>query len=1106
MSFNYVHTKLFDHKKTSDGDGIVLAVLDSGVDPGVKGLHTTPNGKPKILDIVDCTGSGYVKTDQKVTPEFLKKADEWTTGAIEVPQGEETFSQFVRRDGCKVGKAFMCDMFCQERGQSEVMKGWKEFVSDKVVVIATAPITTTNNKGQNETHFESFIYITGFPQFTRVEEYKRNQKYYYIPFNGREVHYGVNYYQNGEITSLVFESNNHGTHVAGIIGANFPDNPERNGVAPGVQIVSLKIGDDRLEGLETSESIIRALNMVVEMDIHLVNMSYGEPVNDNSGEGSKIRSIIKTYCRKYNIIFVSSAGNAGPCMMTTGAPCAQLEELISVGAYADQDMRANMGNFHLGKDTCSNGAYPWSSRGPTASGGTGVDCVAPGAAVTTVASWSNNTLAYFNGTSMASPYVCGCLARVISSIPNRDEYFPYFYWVRRLLKNSCKKSEIEESCRLDDEDAYDVTRFGNGLINVDDLVGILDESYMRDDMQYGYEVKCCYEGNTMDGILLNNVSDDEKLNVMVSVKPYFMRNDTTNKDFAVVVKPNIPKSLQKIVKMGSVFHIDSGESVIPICINKKKITEKIFDVITFTNNSQGRKGIVEFDLQVSLMIPDKIIKHSSNFSETINVKGGQVHSILFTPTGDHVTIKITDLPKQGNTVVFALRQFLPQLDYSKQVVKKFIKHSPDTIELPVRPDMLTEFAIAPWWSAPSIEITYQISCHEGPKLITSCSKLGYDSGIFQSFLEPYQIPRAKIMKNTITSASVMLYPNYTNMSEYTGPHLVTRDSKEKLLELYNIYFISGARYKGKYSISFTGGNDIYESRHELEGFITVFHQQKPLRNMQFYSKDVDLSCVDVIVVKCISSDTKSLEKLKHKPVKLTKKITKKFSIHKSRSDAKSDKKCSITGEGSYFFTMPREELDDEMKDGFDQTVFEGSILGNPVSIMCGRKRSGDTTLCPDQNENERPYLIKEIYNYLDSITPMNYLEFSENPDVKGFLMDIMPSTDILCYEPKTYPLVMFLNALYTKDKTDIQKAKNTMERYSIDSNSYPYLYLQGLQEEKETPEQEQNRTKSFINALRNVIKEGIVEFNDFTEKDLYAMEYVYETDMDRKIYLELLLG
>ncbi len=37
-----------------------------------------------------------------------------------------------------------------------------------------------------------------------------------------------------------------GTHVAGIVAANFPQNPDLNGIAPGAQLVSIKIGDSRV--------------------------------------------------------------------------------------------------------------------------------------------------------------------------------------------------------------------------------------------------------------------------------------------------------------------------------------------------------------------------------------------------------------------------------------------------------------------------------------------------------------------------------------------------------------------------------------------------------------------------------------------------------------------------------------------------------------------------------------------------------------------------------------------------------------------------------------------------------------------------------------------
>ena len=69
-----------------------------------------------------------------------------------------------------------------------------------------------------------------------MTDYRVYRTYSTFKESDAAMNYSVNIYDDGSILSVVVDCGAHGTHVAGIVSAYYPDQPECNGVAPGAQV------------------------------------------------------------------------------------------------------------------------------------------------------------------------------------------------------------------------------------------------------------------------------------------------------------------------------------------------------------------------------------------------------------------------------------------------------------------------------------------------------------------------------------------------------------------------------------------------------------------------------------------------------------------------------------------------------------------------------------------------------------------------------------------------------------------------------------------------------------------------------------------------------
>ncbi|KAJ8908206.1 hypothetical protein NDN08_008299 [Rhodosorus marinus] len=609
-------TEFLSKNAAFDGRGVVVGVLDTGVDPGAAGLSETTDGKRKILDIVDCTGGGDVdsstvvqenedgtitglsgrtltlgekirelnpsgkyhigiKSAYELFPRNLitrirrERRDKWTEqqrlakSKARPASGKE--EQGPSGDPTPQKKLEQGEVECQIAQLKAMEKDYKDpgQIFDCVVF----------NDGENWRAIVDSEESGQLAHYKILENYRLNGVY--ATFGEHDLlNYCVNIYDEGNVLSIVVDAGHHGTHVAGTIAANYPDNPEMNGVAPGCQIVSLKIGDSRLGSMETHQGLIRAMAYLTPDDSEndrrrhkidycdALNMSYGEATS--RPDSGRFIEMARELVEKHNVMFIFSAGNAGPGITTGTAPGGTSSVLIGIGAYVTPEMATqaysyideefyqvtgelkeprseteDLLDYYSDNDSldspCLSGIvdkrtigaqenksqqnglsglgvpgipYTWCSRGPTPHGAMGVNLCAPGGAIAPVPEWTLRKKMLLNGTSMAAPSATGSVALLLCMCKSKGIKYTS-HRVRIALENSAKPLLLQNLSPSGNQLKHP-DRFGSGAgsVNVPLAADLLEQS--EDTPELDVQFSMSYMNGTgirMSGIYLRDIHD-----------------------------------------------------------------------------------------------------------------------------------------------------------------------------------------------------------------------------------------------------------------------------------------------------------------------------------------------------------------------------------------------------------------------------------------------------------------------------------------------------------------------------------------------------------------------------------------------------------------------
>jgi len=208
----------------------------------------------------------------------------------------------------------------------------------------------------------------------------------------------------------------HGTHVAGILAANWPEE-NLMGVCPDIRLYDIRV---------VSRQGVNEFTLMAAMQfVQWMNSAYGIKEVHGANISLSIRHDVSNYaCGRTpvcdeaerlvasGVVVVAAAGNYGyRRYMTPEGPPAEAYNTISIVDPGNAEGVITVGATHRTRPHTYGVSY-FSSRGPTGDGRLKPDLVAPGEKIT--APIRDDAAGIKDGTSMAAPHVSGAAALLMA--------------------------------------------------------------------------------------------------------------------------------------------------------------------------------------------------------------------------------------------------------------------------------------------------------------------------------------------------------------------------------------------------------------------------------------------------------------------------------------------------------------------------------------------------------------------------------------------------------------------------------------------------------------------------------------------------------------------